>query len=77
MAKTYSKPEIEFDSFALSQSINAGCEYISNLSDRSSCSVPGNIYDLSDYGFSNFGLLTGCKWYCYSGPADDRNVYSS
>lgn len=77
MAKTYSKPEIEFDSFALSQSINAGCEYISNLSDRSSCSVPGTTVDVGDYGISIFVSRYGCTWYCYTGPVDDRNVYSS
>ena len=78
MKKTYSKPQIVFDSFELSQSIAAGCEVITNQAQ--------GVCPLID-DESGWTLLadtsckktppTGTDEICYDVPAESYNVYSS
>lgn len=83
MKKIYTKPEIIFDSFELSQSIAAGCELLSSGTRETGCtvSVPG------DFGETLYTFFAegSCDRYspaeldslCYHAPADAYNVFSS
>lgn len=55
MKKTYSKPEIVFESFSLSQNIAAGCEVKTNTPAQSECGI--------DFGGYMIFLdeMTGCS----------------
>lgn len=58
MKKTYSKPEIVFESFSLSQNIAAGCEVKTNTPSQSECGI--------DFGGSMLFVdgmngMNGCK----------------
>lgn len=79
MKKTYSKPQIAYESFEMSQSIAANCEYISNLG-KFICSI--EIFD----GFTIFtDGSNGCdskppegdNKICYDVPSDYVGVFSS
>lgn len=84
MKKIYSKPQIVFDSFELSQSIAAGCEYKSNHA-YGSCALdvdePGwNTTTLFVSGVGDCSTKTQDGVYngiCYHVPTDDKNVFSS
>ena len=39
MKKPYSKPQIVFESFSLSQNIAAGCEVVTNTPSRNQCGI--------------------------------------
>ena len=80
MKKAYSKPEIYFDSFELSSSIAAGCEYKANFA-AGACA-------LADPAFGNVYLdgISGCavtqvdgayNGICYHVPSDNTNLFSS
>lgn len=79
MKKVYTKPEIFFDSFELSQSIAAGCEGISQHAEGA-CAVY-----VKEIGLSVFSTREICDYYsvelqdsvCYHAPSDSNNVYSS
>ena len=80
MKKAYEKPQIVFDSFELSQSIAAGCEYLSNAT-RGDCAVkPGP--DIPSI-FSQSGICESVPapgyedQLCYDVPNDWENVFSS
>ena len=80
MKKAYSKPQILFDSFELSQSIALGCEMISNQS-KGSCTVTDPILDLvyiTDNACQGHYTEPGIEdRLCYYAPDDAYNVYSS
>lgn len=78
MKKAYSKPQIFFDSFELSQSIALGCEKITNQAEYV-CIVTekdsGIVYITnSDCRYTPPGGNDGI---CYHAPDDSTNVYSS
>lgn len=77
MKKIYSKPQIVFDSFELSQSIAAGCEFISNQAWQV-CPVDINIgrtiFTAAPCQFTTPG---DDDLVCYHNPADNKNVFSS
>ena len=85
MRKEYQKPEIVFENFAISTSIAAGCEHITNLSGRDACGYMlrnGDIIFLS----SSTGCGTpnasgtygeGDNSICYHNPGDNYNVFNS
>ena len=78
MKKVYTKPEIFFDSFELSQSIAAGCELIASNLARYSC--PLTPKDLGeDYTIFVQGacIYEGQDTICYDVPQADYNVYTS
>lgn len=80
MKKTYSKPQIVFDSFELSQSIAAGCEYKSNHA-YGTCALDiggrfGKIFLDGPVCVTTTpdGEYDGI---CYHVPTDNMNVFSS
>ncbi len=78
MKKNYTKPQIVFDNFELSQSIAGSCEAISNQV-QFVCPV-----EIPELGFSVFNEGT-CDYYapdindyvCYDGPPSSSQVFSS
>lgn len=81
MKKIYSKPEIMFESFAMSTSIAAGCEKKVNTYAADQCGIPWE-------GSPNIFLadIAGCKvqygadgegGICYHNPSDDNNLFNS
>ena len=83
MKKIYSKPQIVFDSFELSQSIAAGCEYRSNHA-YGSCALKLDVPGWEGFTFFT-GTVGACMTtppseydsICYHVPTDDKNVFSS
>ena len=77
MKKEYSKPQIVFDSFQLSQSIAGNCDFISNFA-AEVCMIlepeTGDIVFGSDCPFTVPGANDTI---CYHVPVEDWNVYSS
>lgn len=83
MKREYSKPEIVFESFALSTNIAASCEIDTNQASRGVCGfyLPGvgNVFDNSvpacvrkvrpDSGEYN--------QYCYHVPTEARSLFNS
>lgn len=82
MKKAYEKPQIVFDSFELSQSIAAGCEFKSNYA-HGECAVDihlGGDMFLFLEAMETCGTNPGPGFYddvCYDVPHEDNNVFSS
>ncbi len=79
MKKDYSKPEVLFESFELSQSIAAGCEYISNHV-YGACpvmdpAIGATVFALT--GVCTITTPTGNDRICYNVPAENNRVFSS
>ena len=76
MKKPYSKPEIVYECFELSQSIAANCTYISNFN-KLMCSIPigdGNSVFQSQACSTRPAPGTDI---CYDVPNGEVNVFSS
>lgn len=79
MKKSYEKPTIFFDSFALSDRVSSGCEGIANIGE-SNCSVY-----IPELGESIFNIEMICEvsppggneTICFHAPYEWNNVYSS
>lgn len=82
MKKTYEKPQILFESFTLSTSINGGCEKPTNLPSQNQCGL-----DFSGLMVFMTGM-TGCQdiqigegdsfdGICYHVPSEDNNLFTS
>lgn len=82
MKKTYSKPEIMFESFTMSTSIAAGCDDKVTTYAADQCGIPweGSVENIFLVGIS------GCKkqyeadgWggICYHNPSDTTNLFNS
>jgi len=82
MKKAYSQPDIVFESFSLSTSICAGCEYGTNFTSG----VCG--YEFTDNIFIFLEGVTGCIFkvpdgssqfngICYHNPSDLKNIFQS
>ena len=80
MKKKYTKPQIHFTSFELSQDISAGCELITNYAENA-CAIYMNEPGWSEtiYGDSICDMTPADKsdTPCYHAPSDSYNVYSS
>lgn len=87
MKKTYSKPEIMFEGFAMSTNIAAGCETTSSLPSYNVCGYPtrgGNVFT-SEIGGANGCTVTnvtepystGNNTFCYHVPDDWHNIFNS
>ena len=87
MRKTYSKPEIMFESFTLNTNISAGCERVVGNPAKGTCGIPG-----SDPGHDNLFTATitgteGCQipvddnylydQHCYDVPIESKNLFNS
>jgi hypothetical protein len=82
MKKTYSKPDIIFDSFALSTNVAANCEFKTPLPKADECGMP--IGFLNDVIFIT--EMQGCTkiietgaWdtICYHQPTEENNLFNS
>lgn len=79
--KHYSKPQLVYESFALSQSIASGCEGIANFGE-SVCSVTISgideirIFQEAGYG-CQFVPPNPDDYICYHAPSEMNNVFSS
>lgn len=82
MKKTYCKPELTFESFELSQSVAAGCEFISNHV-KGSCALDLGIVTLFTQELFKQHVCGTTPApgqddsFCYDVPSDDKNVFSS
>ena len=82
MKKTYSKPQIMFESFSMSTNIAAGCEKTFGLYSRGDCGIPTNVP-----GMTIFNLDGGCtvaggeeakyNGLCYHVPLESDNLFNS
>ena len=78
MKKSYKKPKICFESFALSDAISSGCKGISNLGENQ-C-----VVFLPDGDFTVYNIDLVCEFtpedgltVCYHVPSENNNVFSS
>lgn len=86
MKKAYSKPQIYFDSFELSQSIAAGCEVIGNMAPGTCAYIDEETglsvfvdsisacADLPQPGTPSDAMFGGL---CYEIPGEAWNIFSS
>lgn len=81
MKKAYSKPQILFESFALSTSIAGDCEKMVGNPSRGTCGLPGTG-GLTVY----LDTVSGCDFtqddgagdgFCYHAPTDLNNLFNS
>lgn len=81
MRKKYQKPELYYESFALSQSISSGCEGIANFAeDICSVTLKGPGYDLTLFHDSQICFDSPPNpddYLCYHAPSEFNNVFSS
>lgn len=81
MKKTYTRPELFYENFQLSQSIASGCEGIANFNERE-CSV---LLQGPGYDIKLFSMVNVCRdvppnpddYVCYHAPSEANNVFSS
>ena len=79
--KTYQKPDLFFESFALSQSIASACEGEA-LFVENACPV---IVNIQGFDFAVFGQAPMCEFVppnpddfiCYHAPSEMNNVFMS
>ncbi len=79
MKKQYEKPQIIFDSFELSQSIAAGCEFIANH-EWAKCAVDDGLQMLFTMDTAACESVPGPGPFdsvCYDIPNPSNNVFSS
>lgn len=78
MKKTYSKPQIVFDSFELSQSIAGACEAITNQA-KGSCPLHDKESDMTLFAGKECEFIppTTKDEICYDVPYENYNVFSS
>lgn len=80
--KKYAKPELFYESLALSQSIATGCEGIAMFGE-SVCPVKVDVSDIELMIFQTAGA--GCEFVppnpddliCYHAPSESNNVFGS
>lgn len=83
MKKEYSKPDILFDSFSLSNSIAGNCEVKTNLPSNDTCGVNlpgvGPVFT-TQMGGCGIKVIDGRNNYnnlCYYVPHESNNVFNS
>ena len=80
MKKLYTKPEIIFDSFELTESIAAGCTFITSNVSPYACAVLDKEFGytiFSDYAICDSTPPGGNDSICYHVPTADYSVYTS
>lgn len=88
MKRTYSKPEIMFESFTLSTNIAGDCERIVGIPSKGTCGVPGsdgeNLFSATVTGPQGCAFDWESKFgdnydgFCYHNPSDvDKNLFNS
>lgn len=78
--KRYKKPELVYESFALSQDIASGCEGIANFAEGV-CSVTVDVGFPMEI-FQNPAVCSNVPpnpddYVCYHAPSDGNNIFSS
>jgi hypothetical protein len=82
MKKTYSKPDIFFDSFSLSTTVAANCEFKTPLPKADECGMPTGYFNYIVF----VNELQGCNrtvesgvWetICYHQPTEENNLFNS
>lgn len=86
MKKTYTKPEISFESFLMSTNVASTCEEIIDNQGRGVCALLGSggvqvftdkILNCLDYP-ADFGEPEDqYNGFCYHVPVDDSNLFNS
>ena len=84
MKKTYSKPEIMFESFTMSTNIAAGCEKTFGLYSRGACGIPTNTPGVTIFNSTLNGDCTAdggdsatYNGLCYHVPIESDNLFNS
>ena len=84
MKKTYSKPEIMFESFTMSTNIAAGCENTFGLYSRGVCGFPGDAPNMNIFNKNAGGDCTvdggdadEYDGLCYHVPLESDNLFNS
>ena len=86
MRKTYSKPEIMFESFTLSSNIAGDCERVVGNPSKGSCGILGNEPGIDNLFSSSVKGTDGCQMctdvdnydgYCYHVPTEDYTLFNS
>ena len=80
MKKTYSKPEILFESFSISTSIAAGCELDTPLpSYEENCGYPikGAVLFVTGAQCTNVPQDGKYNGFCYHVPVETSNLFNS
>ena len=79
MKKTYTKPEINFDSFGITTNFASSCEYHPDSSQQYSCGymIHGRVIFVSDNSGCKYVSPDGQFGICYYIPTGDSNVFIS
>lgn len=80
MKKTYSKPDIMFDSFSLCTNIAAGCETKTPLPKSDACGLPyfnWVIFQTPMQGCTRIAENGMWDKTCYHVPSESNNLFSS
>lgn len=82
MKKTYTKPQILFESFAMSTNIAAGCEIIITNSTKNVCGYEGSAPGVVIFTNEVTGCLfpqvdTDANGFCYDVPVQTNNLFNS
>lgn len=83
MKKSYTKPEIAFESFTLSTNIAGDCEVKNSSPTRYSCAYEtrdGNIFTSEVDACTvevNGDYTAGNNTFCYHNPGEDSNLFIS
>ena len=81
MKKTYSKPEIMFESFAVSTNIAAGCgdmkEYAEFAADACGVTFGNMVLFFDTIAACKNPVSDGYENICYHNPSDDNNLFNS
>lgn len=80
MKKSYSKPDILFESFSLSTNVAAGCAVITPLPQLDECGLPyfnWIIFQNEIQGCTKFPTTNAGDAVCYHPPTEQTNLFTS
>lgn len=80
MKKIYSKPEIMFESFTLSENIAGDCEFKTKLPSKDNCGYEagrGNVIFISKETGCTYTSPDGYDTICYHVPNDNSELFNS
>ncbi len=78
MKKTYTKPEINFDSFGITSSFASSCEYHPQIADHScGYTIHGRTIFVVESAGCKYVSQDGDYGICYYVPTGDSNIFIS
>jgi hypothetical protein len=80
MRKTYSKPDIHFDNFALSTNVAANCEFQTPLPRADECGIPyfnWIVFQSELQGCNKISESGIWDSMCYHQPTETNNLFTS